>query len=301
MLKGVAVSSIVLSTALAMTGCMTKQGDVGNKNIRPNSYKMQGLNGTRFANDGANEANRIRGTQQMNNNLTGLHGNTRMEMSQKIADKLAALPEIKSAFVVLTNRNAYVAIVEDKNGVRTHLNRNKSTVGTQNAHGISRYSTGGSALPDRGTGLNNPNTFRSHYGVKGHHYHPLNMGSTVPRTGMKGAGGLTAGGTGQSGTAGTTNADVSDMIKNKVADIVKGMEPTVENVYVSANPDFYGRVQTYAADVTNGRPIQGLIAQFNALVERIFPQAAGTGTQLPAKTAPHYYAPTAPSRSGTLR
>ncbi len=380
MRKSVAVSTIVLSTALALSGCMSKQGDVGNKNIRPNSYGMQGqgMNGTRFANDGANERNRIRGTQQMNNNVTGRHGATNLELSQTIANKLAELPEVKSAYVALTNNNAYVAIVERRNAAGVHPNaahrpnaaiRPNSTNPGTTIHPNAAHRLDGAVHPSARTrgGVSGVNPysvagteFLAAPGTRhdGAGYRSRSLGSAVPRTGMRdgsrytvnnsgayggysalgtgtgttgttGTGGTrhgtgTTGMTGMTGThhgmgttgttgthpgvgttgtgtpgAGTTGAasvEVSDALKNKVADVVKGMVPGVNNVFVSANADFYGRMQSMAADFGRGHPIQGMITEFNALVERIFPQAAGTGTGLHTKTAPHYYAPTTPSR-----
>lgn len=371
MLKGVAATSIVLTTAIALTGCMTRQGDVGNKNIRPNSYRAQSMDGTRFANDGANETNRIHGTQRMNNNVTGLHANSRLEMSQDIANKLAALPEIKSAYVALTNRNAYVAIVEDRGAARTDTYSTRSTsrspVGVTGNNNITPYSMG--AVPTRpGITRYTPNAYSG--GVS---YYNNNRLGTVPQTGIRtrgldgtnfpgstvmgtgstgnnfgmtpGAGpssttgfgtttGTTPTGTGTSGfgttgttgtsgfgttgttgtttgttgfgttgTTGTTTGDVSDQLKNQVADIVKGMHPGIDNVYVTANPDFYGRLQSFATDVGNGHPIQGMISQFNALVDRVFPDLAGTGTghgtatrMTPSSFSPGY-TPSTTSRS----
>lgn len=323
MLKGVAASSIVLSTALALTGCMAKQGDLGNKNIRSNNYRAQSLDGTRFANDGANETNRINGTQRMNNNIVGRHGNSNLALSQDIADRLAALPEIKSAYVALTNNNAYVAIVEDRNATR------KGTTGTNGS--VSPLSTG-TATGRGGDGSTNPNHFRSHYSADGIHFYHKDQIADVPRTGMHtrskdyyrglsvgneaanngfnpngtatGTGTGTfdrnaAGFTGTAGVTGTAAGDVSDALKNKVADIVKGMHPTVDNVYVSANADFYSRMQNFAADVGSGHPIRGLVNEFNALVNRIFPENAATGTTggMTNKIAPNYTTPAAPARS----
>ncbi|CAM4014875.1 YhcN/YlaJ family sporulation lipoprotein [Cohnella lubricantis] len=311
MRKGAAASSIVLSTALALTGCMANQGDLGNKNIRPNSYRAQN---TRFAQDGLNETNRINGRQQMNNNIAGLHQNANLELSQDIADRLSSLPEIKSAYVALTNNNAYVAVVEDRNG-------NGSNNAGNGANGsVTPYSTGATPRDD---GSTNPNVFRSHYSADGLHYYHKDQISSIPQTGMHtrskdGVRGLSAAGdndvngngisngnaNGNFGNGTTATDDIADDLKSKVADIVKGMNPAIDNVYVSANADFYGRMQNFSADVAAGHPIQAMITQFNALVERIFPENAGTGTTngRTDKIAPHYYAPTTnarPSGAGT--
>ena len=66
---------------------------------------------------------------------------------------------------------------------------------------------------------------------------------------------------------------VSTRIENKIADTVRSVDKSVDNVYVSTNPDFVDRVNQYANDVGNGRPIQGFGQQFGELVNRIFPNA----------------------------
>jgi YhcN/YlaJ family sporulation lipoprotein len=196
MRKRLIITTVLLSSALALSGCLDRTGDVGNKNIRPNSVNKYGINDngmnrTRFANDQDNEQNRMYGERIENNNVIGMHGNSRIEMSDKIANKLTASPEIDTAFVVLTDNNAYVAVT-------------------------------------------------------------------------------------QASKVNTKNIQLTDALKDKIADQVKSMAPSVENVFVSTNPDFISRMQGYASEVSQGRPIQGLITEFNALVERVFPKQSGT-------------------------
>ncbi|MBB6635880.1 YhcN/YlaJ family sporulation lipoprotein [Cohnella thailandensis] len=318
MSKGLIFSTLVLSTALVVTGCGTnaKQG-MNAKNVRTNQYRMK------FANDGAKEHYRTYGTQHMDGNV--VDGNTKVEMSQEIADKLAALPEIKSAHVALTNRNAYVAVVQENN--RTGQVTTRST----RTHSVTPYNSRGFDSVDRGAGPNNPRSFSG--SPSGYGY---NAGNAVPRTGMTGmtgngrirggvgtmstnrapapftatptpgttgmngtgtAGtGLTGTGTTGTGTTGTgtgyTSSELSDALKNQVADIVKGMNPNIDNVYVTANADLFGRLQSYASDVRAGHPVRGFVDELNAMVSRIFPQAAGHGTRQLTRTAPSYYSPT---------
>lgn len=188
MRRGLILTTVILSTVIALTGCMEKTGDVGNKNIRSNALN----NKSRFANDQDNEQNRMYGERRENNNIIGMHGNSRLELSDKVAEQLSSMPEIDSAFVAMTDHNAYVAVMMDQNG------------------------------------------------------------------------------------AADKQRDISDDQKNMIADRVKSLSPSTENVYVSTSPDFVGRMQGYANDVRQGHPIQGFIAEFNAMVERIFPEPAGT-------------------------
>ncbi|MBO9599196.1 MAG: YhcN/YlaJ family sporulation lipoprotein [Cohnella sp.] len=187
------MGTMLLTAALTVTGCMQNTGDVGNKNIRPNSGRTENIlgNGTmksRFANDQQNEMNRIHGKQKNNNNVVGLHGNSHIQMNDAIANHLAAMPEIDSAYVMMTDRNAYVAVTQNNRA--------------------------------------------------GGHVHGTGLANTL---------------------------------KAKIADRVKSMSTSTQNVYVSANPDFAGRMRNFAEETRKGHPIQGFLSEFNALVERIFP------------------------------
>ena len=69
------------------------------------------------------------------------------------------------------------------------------------------------------------------------------------------------------------NRELTTDVKNKIEAVVRKHDPRIQNVYISANPEFHSRMQGYANDVNQGHPINGFIAEFNALVERIFPVA----------------------------
>lgn len=176
-IASVMAAVLALAALAASSGCSRTQGDIGNKNIRPNAVRQQDID---------------RGHRHQ---ITGMHGNSKLQMDEKIAEKLAAMPEIESAFVTLGDRNAYVAVMQER-----------------------------------------------------------------------------------AGKGGSQSAELGDAVKNKIADRVKSMAPSIENVYVSANPDFQSRMEHYAAEARNGHPIQGFVAEFNAMVERMFPERAGNRT-----------------------
>lgn len=179
---------IALMASLMMTaGCMGRTGDLGNKNIRPNA--------TNYDTDHSDSDHL--GMNSTQTGRTGLHNNAKMEISEAVSKRLADLPEIESAYVMLTDRNAYVAVNQQ-----------------QNASGKT---------------------------------------STAP--------------------------ELTNALKDKIANHVKAISPSTANVYVSANPDFIGRMRGYAEDVRNGHPIAGLVTEFNALVQRIFPTEAGAGAR----------------------
>ncbi|MFY0783586.1 YhcN/YlaJ family sporulation lipoprotein [Peribacillus simplex] len=65
--------------------------------------------------------------------------------------------------------------------------------------------------------------------------------------------------------------DIPNDLKERVADAVRGADPSVDQVYVSANPDFVQRMKGYANDIENGKPVAGFAEEFRELVTRIFP------------------------------
>ncbi|MFD1706816.1 YhcN/YlaJ family sporulation lipoprotein [Siminovitchia sediminis] len=63
--------------------------------------------------------------------------------------------------------------------------------------------------------------------------------------------------------------DVQDKIARKARDA----NQQFDNVYVSANPDFYDRMRGYGDEIRNGRPIGGFFDEFTETVQRVFPNA----------------------------
>ncbi|MNZ91382.1 Lipoprotein YhcN precursor [compost metagenome] len=213
-------AGLLLSTMLA--GCSAYQGDVGNKNIRPNSIR-QDANGNiidkRFADDQKNEMNRINGRRLNSNNLVGSHKNYRMVMSEPIANSLTKIGPVKSAYVMLTDQNAYVAVSLDKqDSTHSIMSRSQTSYSTkeearENRKKLSTLSTGQNML--------------------------------------------------------------TNQLENEIANEVRRQRPLIQHVYVSANPDFVGRMNAYMNDVQQGHSIQGYMAEFNAMAERTFPAQPG--------------------------
>lgn len=101
----------MLSTVIA--GCSENHGELGNRNIRQQSVREDG-NGNMhvryFAHDQLNEQNRMNGRRLNSNNIIGSHRNYRLELDTNIAQRLSSLPGVGTAYVMLTNTNAYVAV-----------------------------------------------------------------------------------------------------------------------------------------------------------------------------------------------
>ncbi|WP_054707383.1 YhcN/YlaJ family sporulation lipoprotein [Bacillus sp. JCM 19041] len=65
--------------------------------------------------------------------------------------------------------------------------------------------------------------------------------------------------------------DVSDDLKEQISDKAKETDEDIENVHVSANPDFAERLKGYGERIQNGEPIKGFADEFMETVNRIFP------------------------------
>lgn len=66
--------------------------------------------------------------------------------------------------------------------------------------------------------------------------------------------------------------ELTDDIKEKIAKIVQSVDPDIDNVYVSTNPDFVDLVNDYANEVRHDRPIRGMFDQLTQMIERVFPE-----------------------------
>ncbi|OUM93832.1 MAG: hypothetical protein A9Z00_02640 [Thermobacillus sp. ZCTH02-B1] len=217
MQRAKAAIAVLAAGALMLAGCTT-QGDVGNRNIVQKRVLRDG-NGNlvidkRFADDQFNEQNRVHGRRLNSNNLIGSHRNYRMEASQDIAKRIREAEGLDDVYVILTDRNAYVAVSR----------RDGADGRTKSAE------------------ADGPASSR-----------------TASRAGLKNRAAGKTGGT----------------LEERIAAHVKEMAPLIERVYVSEEPEFVGRMGEYIRKASRGEPIQGFIAQFNAMVERLFPAESG--------------------------
>ncbi|MED3564295.1 YhcN/YlaJ family sporulation lipoprotein [Bacillus xiapuensis] len=69
----------------------------------------------------------------------------------------------------------------------------------------------------------------------------------------------------------TGSTQLTNHLENKISDKVKSVDRDIDNVYVSANPDFFGQMNQWSGDIRNGRPVTGFFKEFSDSVRRIFP------------------------------
>lgn len=62
-------------------------------------------------------------------------------------------------------------------------------------------------------------------------------------------------------------------VKDKIAHAVRNADSSIDEVHVSANPDFINKMNQYVNDAKNGKPIEGFTDEFRDLVNRVFPSS----------------------------
>lgn len=256
---GLSVSAALLLGAISITGC--------------------GANHS--ANDGNMQTKSVRGTDgrihvnAVQNNRAGAGDNDfgSMEISRKLADRVAAMPEVRSANVIQVGRSVYVAVMLENAAGGMHTRNTRDMTGRGTAAGTPGMTgTGGSmaGVPKSATGT-----------------------GTVGGTGMANSGNYSVSGSngmmsrgnpgGSIGTRtvndqGTAARDADTLtaeVKSKIASEVHKADTNIKNVYVSANPDFVDRADYYAREFRAGHPLKGFANEFRIMVERIFPTHSG--------------------------
>jgi hypothetical protein len=226
---------LVVITACGGDTTNTKFGNAG----QPTNHSANAQKGTNAANAhrGTNTANVSRGS------LFNIHNNTSLVMNQSLAAQIAALTEVKSARVLSTESNVYVAVrLKDRNDLNPSHPSDSSNM-ISNDHVI--------------------------------HENTIEQTTPLPLSGITG----NSYDHGQSLNNNTmTNSDVPTQTKQKIIDKVRSLSnPSLHHVYVSANPDLVHIFENYARDVKKGKPLSGAVDEFNIIVQRIFPTTDGTG------------------------
>jgi len=256
-------AAVIMVGSMGLTGCTnpnkvkTNSLDYTRNHIVPNATNRNNMNplntGNTYGLDGR-YGNGMDGRYGTNGiQPYGTNRANKMELSKIAADRVVKIPGVRTANVVMLGNDAYVAVVlksASAKGVGTG-----TRIGTDGYRGTyGTYSTGNNT-----SGI--VNHMSSDMGMNTMH----NRQSTHMRP-----------------YANTTSGDqVTDAMKKKIAHAVKQAVPHTKNVYVSANVDFVSRVNGYADQVRAGHPIAGLANEFTTMIDRIFPERAGTGNLTP--------------------
>jgi YhcN/YlaJ family sporulation lipoprotein len=60
-------------------------------------------------------------------------------------------------------------------------------------------------------------------------------------------------------------------LEKQISKKVKSVDRDIDNVYVSANPDFYNYMKGYGNDIRSGKPVSGFFNEFSQTIQRVFP------------------------------
>lgn len=71
-------------------------------------------------------------------------------------------------------------------------------------------------------------------------------------------------------------------LRDRIANVVMSVSPSARMVYMSSDPEFVNKVNSYVLELRGGTPMESLLPEFNALTERWFP--TGTGLARPPES-----------------
>ncbi|MEC0182632.1 YhcN/YlaJ family sporulation lipoprotein [Paenibacillus peoriae] len=315
------ISAALLASMATLTGCGTANHNVRTNATRYNVQSTRPLDGVnRYGMDGVNRidgvnrygvdgVNRIDGVNRYGvksngvggaplnpkTNVTG-HPVRNLQVDRNLSKRLAELPDVKSATVLVGDRNAYVAV-----SLKDHANA--TGVGTPSATSTQHYRNAPSVSGVNGTrggyttGTTTPGVTD---GVTGYGT-PARRGDGLYGTMGTGSYGMIRGLTDGTRTDGTTvqgartayePSTLTEAVKSKIANKVKQFAPSIQQVYVSANPDFIKHSTDFARSVQSGHPIKGMSTQLGDIIQRVFPTpAAGTNRPTTSPTRPQNHTP----------
>jgi hypothetical protein len=166
-----------------------------------------------------------------------IHNNKKLRYSRELSNKLANIPGVRSAIVMLTERNAYTAILIDNSATgtrgpnsREETNHAGTSLGTYDPHTLNQTVENWRLA----TGINNYETVQNH-------------------------------------------EDITAAFKQKIAITLRAANPQVHEVFISANRDFINQLNAYAIESGWGETtLDNRIDAFNGTANRLFgiPEAA---------------------------
>lgn len=172
------------------------------------------------------------------NNKNNRNNNDRYNISEDAANKITdEISDIDHAYVLTTKNNAYVAAqldADDRDGNNATRNKSRSNRNDKANRDDDRKDRNRGNDTTRNDGTNDRNLRNNNRTDDGN--------------------------------------QLTDDVKNEIADIVKSVDNDIDNVYVSTNPDFLDLTSNYANDMNNGHPVRGFFDKMGDMVERLFPQ-----------------------------
>lgn len=233
------------------------------------------------------------------------HDLTNLKYSRTLSAKVSKVKGVRDAHVFVTKNNAYVALSLDghQDGTNGRMNsmstrgtgtngRTDGVYGTSGtgAAGLLRGMTGTRGTMDNNTGLGANGNYGTYgtYGTGGYGTNGNRTGGYGVRgfdRGMNNSGMLTPSRSGYSmmntGTTGMMNS-VPEHIRQEISSKVQKTVPSCQQVYVSADNDFYNHSTRYSTDgsltgtgrsITNavGNTVGVAASDLGSFINRLFP------------------------------
>lgn len=218
------IFALLLGIAVLSSGCSSyKYEPHGYKN---NSYGTRSGTERPLIDDRARPYGALSTTSGKGN-----HDNKYFEYSAKISKEVGKINGISTALVMLTNQNAYVAIVFNDTAIRTKSggrSKREQNLGGAN-EGVYNHTTGSSYWDNRELAT------------------PYGHAMTV-----------------------NDHTELPNALKHAVAVKVRKFAPRANNVYVSANRQYVNRFVAYAQKAWLNESLTPYVGDFNALVSNQF-------------------------------
>lgn len=287
------LSAALLTSVVGMTGC----GMNAKSDIRTQNAHNQDARGIRpYSTTDNGRMNGVNGNHKINS----------MRFSSALSTQVSKLPGVRTAHVVLTDHDAYVAVrlMDDNTSYNTrsmnnntnrnmgtntnmsnnmnNMNRNTNSYGLNgaselnNMHGNRSNTIAGdlgNAGRDLGRGI--ANTGRDV--VNDVADTGRNIGNDVADTGRN-MGNRMMGRSGMYNTNNTNNTNTTDTnqvpqhLREQISRTIKQSNKVVKNVYVSNDESFMNEVEGYMTNTRGGGGVIGnTMTGFERLVNRIFP------------------------------
>ncbi len=220
MLTGIGCAAIVCTVMVLTSGCGHYE-----QQFRKSDHDLSSRN----QNDPYTRGDRMYGYQMKG---VAHHDNKRMMLSLDTGDEIGRINGITLAYVMLTDRNAYVGIVTD--GTATGTTGKRDAIDVNNAgesEGVYDIKDGSSTIDPRKV-VTDTNSYYTQ---------PL-------------------------------PSDLSSELKQRVAMKVRELNPQVLEVFISSNRDFVNQLNVYAQMKWTGKSTKGHLSDFNRMVKRYFPE-----------------------------
>jgi hypothetical protein len=216
------IFALLLGVTVLMSGCSSYKNE-------PHGYKNNSY-GTRSGTERKLIDDRSRSYSALST-TSGNHDNQYFEYSSKISKEVGKINGISTALVMLTNQNAYVAIVFNDTAIRTKSGgryKREQNLGGAN-DGVYNHTTGSPYWDNRELAT------------------PYGHAMTV-----------------------NDHTELPNALKYAVAMKVRKFAPRIKSIHVSANRQFVNRFVAYAQKAWLNESLTPYVSDFNALVSNQF-------------------------------